>query len=230
MPSRRLTTGPSRPPFHPGDHICGLYSTVPQLASIVANFITEGLKRQQRCWYVASGGEGVIVRRALVSRRIPVDVESRRGALTIASGEAVYVQDRFSPERTLGLFNDAIEQALKDGFNGFRAAADMSWALGMKNGPELLIAYEALLKSLFNTSQVTGLCLYDRKRMPLQVLNGALMTHPIAGSVERYEINPFYDPTVRGLSPVHHGAVEVKLCWADRGQTSRTGKSPKPAR
>ena len=31
-----------------------------------------------------------------------------------------------------------------DGFSGFRAAADMSWALELDDGPERLIMYEAL--------------------------------------------------------------------------------------
>ena len=35
----------------------------------------------------------------------------------------------FEAEATLKIFNDAIEQAYRDGFTGFRAAAEMSWAL-----------------------------------------------------------------------------------------------------
>jgi hypothetical protein len=44
------------------------------------------------------------------------------------------VHGEFNPEATVATFNDAIEAALKDGFNGFRAVANMSWALGVRNG------------------------------------------------------------------------------------------------
>jgi hypothetical protein len=44
------------------------------------------------------------------------------------------------------VFSNAIEQAFADGFNGFRAAANMSWALDLPDGPERLITYEALLR------------------------------------------------------------------------------------
>ncbi len=47
------------------------------------------------------------------------------------------------------VFSDAIEEALSEGFTGFRAAANMSWALDLEGGTERLITYEALLRSLF---------------------------------------------------------------------------------
>jgi hypothetical protein len=96
-------------------------------------------------------------------------------------------------------FSDAIEQALADGFNGFRAAANMSWALDLEDGPELLITYEALLRSLFASARATGLCLYDRHRMPLVVIGGALSTHPVVGMHGAYSQNSFYDPCVQSL-------------------------------
>ena len=55
------------------------------------------------------------------------------------------------------VFSEAIEQALCDGFHGFRAAADMSWALTLGDGTDLLIAYEALLRMLFTRAQTSSL-------------------------------------------------------------------------
>jgi hypothetical protein len=36
------------------------------------------------------------------------------------------------------LFSSAIEEALADGFNGFRAGANMTWAPDLEDGPERL--------------------------------------------------------------------------------------------
>ncbi len=130
-------------------------------------------------------------------RKLGIDVaaETKRKALQLISGDAAYVvHGTFNPEATLQIFNDAIEQAYTDGFTGFRAAAEMSWALDCLDGPHQVIVYEALLKSLFANCRAIGFCLYDRKRMPLEVLNGALLTHPIAGAHGHYSANPFYDP------------------------------------
>ena len=70
----------------------------------------------------------------------------------------------------------------------------MTWALDCDEGPEKLIVYEALLRSLFATCRVIGLCLYDRTRMPLDVIDGALAAHPVVGSNGRYGSNPLFDP------------------------------------
>jgi KaiC/GvpD/RAD55 family RecA-like ATPase len=197
--------------FQPGDHVCAVYSGTAELAQIASDCLVQGLKKQERCWYVASGNEGVAVIAALRKRHVNVDAEKRRNALDVLDGSAAYiVHGEFNPEKTVETFSDAIEAALKDGFTGFRAVADMTWALRLKNGALRVIAYEALLRSLFATSSATGLCLYDRERMPLDVLNGALVTHPIAGVNGRFRTNPYYLSEARELS-VSGADVPAKL-------------------
>jgi hypothetical protein len=84
--------------------------------------------------------------------------------------------------------------------------------------------YEALLKSLFASCRAIGLCLYDRKRMPLQIIDGALSTHPVAGSRGEYGANPFYDPATTGPSSINPAAVLERLAQLDRvgGRPSTT--------
>ena len=66
------------------------------------------------------------------------------------------------------VFNEAIEPALTDGFKGFRAAAEMSWAINIDEGAEAVIAYESLLRMLFSTAPATGLCLYNAHHRSLR--------------------------------------------------------------
>ena len=215
--------------FKCGDHICALYSTTRELAEAVANFLADGLRRGERCWYVASGVETDAIRAALRKLDINLRAETAREALKLISGNGAYVvHGAFNPEATIQIFNDAIEQAYMDGFSGFRAAADMSWALECEDGANQLIVYEALLRSLFATCHVTGLCLYDRKRMPLDIINGALATHPVAGCRGQYQTNQFYDSTTDRLSAVADAEVLAKLQTlerADRGGPGNTGVS-----
>jgi len=204
-------------PFKRGDHVCAIYSTTEELTRDVASFLAEGLRSHERCWYVGDGAEIDAVRAALQKLKINVTADTKRGALQLISGDAAYiVHGTFHPEATIQIFNDAIEQAYTDGFTGFRAAAEMSWALNCADGAHQVIVYEALLKSLFATCRAIGLCLYDRKRMPLDVINGALCTHPVAGSHGHYGANPFYDPAITGPSGVNQAAVLEKLARLDR--------------
>jgi hypothetical protein len=138
--------------------------------------------------------------------------EAHRDALKLISGSGAYVvRGTFSPEATIDVFNNAIEQAYSDGFTGFRAAAEMSWALDCEDGAYKVILYEALLKALFESARATGLCLYNRTHMPVAVINGALATHPVAGLPGLYGVNPFYDPQTSGLVSIDEDVLESRL-------------------
>jgi hypothetical protein len=201
-----------RAAFERGDHVCAVYASVEELADVVAKFLAEGLSRHERCWYVAAADEGPAVRNALSACGVNVDVEVTRGALAIIEGSGAYVvRGDFDPEHTIAAFSDAIEQALTDGFSGFRAAADMSWALTLQNVADRVVAYEALLRTLFATCRVTGLCLYHRERMPFEILNGALVTHPLVGLDGHFQRNPFYEPEVTAMPHAEAPAVIAKL-------------------
>ena len=204
-------------PFKRGDHICAIYSTTEELTREVARFLAEGLRNRERSWYVGSGDEMDSLRDGLRQLGIDVAAETKRKALQLISGDAAYiVHGTFNPEATIQIFNDAIEQAYTDGFTGFRAAAEMSWALDCSDGPHQVIVYEALLKSLFANCRAIGFCLYDRKRMPLEVINGALLTHPIAGAHGHYSANQFYDPATTRPTRIEPADVLGKLARLDR--------------
>ena len=202
--------------FNRGDHVCAIYSTPAELAQEAATFLAEGLRHRERCWYVAAANETASVRAALRKLGVDVTAETKREALKLISGGGAYVvHGAFDPEATIQIFNDAIEQAYMDGFAGFRAAAEMSWALECEDGGHQVIVYEALLKSLFANCRAIGLCLYDRHRMPLAVIDGALATHPIAGSHGHYGANPFYEPATTGLLAVEEPDVLGRLARLD---------------
>jgi hypothetical protein len=213
--------------FKRGDHVCGLYSSTAELAQEVAGFLAEGLRRGERCWYVGTGQEMDLVRRALGQIGVDASASAARGALQLISGGGAYVvRGRFNPEATLGVFNNAIEQAYTDGFTGFRAAAEMSWALDCEDGAHQVIVYEALLKSLFSTCRAIGLCLYDRNRMPLAVVNGALATHPVVGVHGRYGVNTFYDPDTTGIQAIDDASVLARLAQLERSSTAARRAAP----
>jgi len=154
----------------------------------------------------------VAVRLVLHERGIDVDSRLRRGALRILSPRKTYQRSgSFEPSQTIDLYGEATRHAVQDGFAALRAVADMSWVLGTADGVERVIAYEAALKTLFATSRATGLCLYNRKRMPLAVLDAVLGTHPIASLGRAYHANPFYDAGVQALSQAEGSAVTAKL-------------------
>jgi chemotaxis family two-component system sensor kinase Cph1 len=202
-----------------GDHNCSIYSSPAELTNTVTEFLADGLQRHQRCWYVATDAQADAARAGLEAKGIDVPRARRRGALKFISGDGTYVvHGSFNPEKAIAVFNDAIAQAGHDGFTGFRAAAEMSWAMGRPDTAEQLIIYEALLKSLFASCHAIGLCLYDRHRMPLNVIDGALATHPVVRTGGGYRENPFYDAAQSTLRPADEQSVLAKIEVLDRSE------------
>lgn len=119
-------------------------------------------------------------------------------APSILSPNAAYgVRGDFDPEETLAVFRHAIEQALSDGFNGFRAAANMSWALDLDGGAERVITYEALLRSLVSSARATGLACTIAVACPSPSLTARSPRIPSFGQTAIRETT--YDPTVKSL-------------------------------
>ena len=96
----------------------------------------------------------------------------------------------------------------------------MSWAMTAPDRMQKLIIYEALLKALFSTSRATGLCLFNRTRTPLQVLGGALATHPVVRTVNGYTENPYYDEALTHLGAEAPAAGSAKLATLERKTNS----------
>jgi hypothetical protein len=57
---------------------------------------------------------------------------------------------------------------------------------------------------------------YDRRRMPLDIVNGALVTHPVVRLGGGYHRNPLYDNAAHALPYATAGTVESKLADLDR--------------
>lgn len=202
-----------------GDHVCSLYSTTAELVDEAAGFLLDGLSRGERCWYIGTGLQIAAIQAALQAAGQDVGAAVAREALILMPGEGAYViEGEFDPEHTMRVFNDAIEQAYNQGFVGFRAAADMSWVLDAEDAAEQLIVYEALLRSLFATCRAIGLCLYDRRRMPLRIIDGAIATHPIAGCAGHLAENPFYDPQRQHIGVVDGNQAGRRLRHFERGE------------
>jgi hypothetical protein len=179
--------------FTGGDHACALYSGPVELAQLASEFLLQGLKRGDRCYCVAADGEAATVKAMVRSEAARLDVAIRTGALaTLSPTDCYVINGVFDPIATVKTFSELVEAARQDGFTGLRVAAEMSWALTVPDGVQRVITYEASLRPVFETVPATALCLYDRERMPIAALNGALASHPIAGVDGDFHVNPFF--------------------------------------
>jgi hypothetical protein len=175
-----------------GQHVCLFYRNPGEQMAAVVPYIREGLRRRERCLYLANDRTLDEVRAALTTDGIDVRAEERRRALLLRQSGEVYLRSgAFVPEEMVRLLGDAVREALADGFTGLRASGEMTWALGEQPGCDRLIEYEGLLNRFYGTHPALGLCQYNVHRFPAAIVHGALRTHQQVLFDGRLRQNPF---------------------------------------
>jgi len=184
-------------PFRHGDHVCAPFDSPEEQLAVAAAFIADGLRRNERCLFAGASGETLAQFRAeLRSQGTDADSAHARGALLLLTSAEAHLPDgRFSSERMLRMLNDAVEQALDDGYAGLRTCGDMTWLLDEPAGSAEVVEYEALVTQLFKDVRALGMCQYDARRLPPRLLAYGLRNHPTVVIDRRHAANVFRDET-----------------------------------
>jgi hypothetical protein len=166
--------------YRQGEHICSIHESADEQVATAADYLADGLRAGARALYVGESEAAFDrLRAALDGAGIDAAVAEKVGALLLRTHAEAHLQDgAFDSERMLAFLNEAIEEALEDGFAGLRGCGDMSWLLGDAPGTEQLLEYEAHLTRFFLRTPAAAMCQYDRRRLPPRFVNHALATHP----------------------------------------------------
>ena len=89
------------------------------------------------------------------------------------------------------MLNEAVEEALNDGYTALRTCGDMTWLLDDAPGSLQVVEYEALVTSLFRNVRAVAMCQYDRTRRPPALIDHGLVTHPTVLMDGHHLNNPF---------------------------------------
>jgi PAS domain S-box-containing protein len=164
-----------------GDHLCVICESPRQRLEAAAQYVADGLRRNELVMYAADRRTTSVLRRMLEQLDIDVQSQIARGALHLPSAEDAYLHDGdFDPDRMYETFERTIEGALAAGFSGCRFAGEPTWALEHEALRPGLIDFESRLNQLFRGRKAAGLCVYDRQAWPASVLRDVLRTHPVA--------------------------------------------------
>jgi PAS domain S-box-containing protein len=178
-----------------GDHLCVICDNADDRLQAAAQYIADGLERNEFVMYAADAGTTGELRRMLAGRGIDVDHAIARGALNLPTAYDAYLRDgEFNPDVMYEAFDQAITSALEAGYTGCRFAGEPVWAIDREELRPGLIEFERRLNGLFRARKAAGLCVYDRQAWPAEVVRDVLRTHPVAvvGDLVR-ERNPYFE-------------------------------------
>lgn len=181
--------------LRPGDHLCVIYRDDDEHRIVLSDYLRRGLEAGERVVYIVDARTARQIRGYLRDVGINVRDAERGGQLLFLTRDDAYTREGvFDPHRMISLLRQETQQALDEGFVGLRVTGEMTWALRGLPGSERLIEYETLLNEFFPGSACIGLCQYDARRFPADILLGVLRTHPIAVVGTRIYANVYYIP------------------------------------
>jgi hypothetical protein len=176
-------------------HQCLVYkgSPAPHLPRL-STLIRQKLNENHRCVYLNRPLMVAGLRAHLFAVGINVPQEELKGSLALSSDTGYLLNGRFDIDRMLGTLEDALDQALNDGYQGLWASGDMDWEFGPERDFSKLLEYEWRLEEFFQTRPaLSGICQYHTDTLPPEVLRQGLVTHQSVFINETLSrLNPHY--------------------------------------
>jgi anti-anti-sigma factor len=202
--------------LQPGDHACLTFSDAEERLDIVAAFVRDGLKADQRVLCLTEAISEDSLLRELSRRGLAVTSAADGGQLTVTGSAQMFLPDgTFAASRMLGELRTEIDRARQDGYQGLRVTSDMCWALRPVQGIAELMEYESRFARLLAEQQATAVCQYDRQCFDTVTLASAVDVHAFTVAAVTYHDDALlricrqYVPAgVRAAGEIDYRAVE----------------------
>lgn len=166
--------------FGPHDHLCSIYENQQEHFGVAVPFIRIGLDRHEKCLYIMDAESMDGVRDAMKAGGIDVAAAVGSGALTIATKDQTYMRrGSFDPDWMFSFWQEAAEQAQREGFTSLRATGETEWVVRGGPGLERWMEYECRLTHALAESNAFALCQYNRNLFPPSLILDVIRTHPV---------------------------------------------------
>jgi MEDS: MEthanogen/methylotroph, DcmR Sensory domain len=161
-------------------HQCMMYRGSPAAnLPALASMIRLKLQENNRCLCLNSPPMVNGLRAYLFAQGLDADKEIGKGSLVLSSATGHLMNGRFDTKLILALLDDAMDQALKEGFEGLFATGDMTWEFGPERDFSKLVDYERRLEDLFRKhATLHGICQYHTNTLPPKAVQQGISTHP----------------------------------------------------
>ena len=203
------------------EHLCLIYSTQQEQFSATIPFLKSGLERGEKCIYIADTSATATVANGLRAEGIDIDAAIRRGSLTITGREIYPETTNFDPDRMIEFLGEAVNATKSAGYSALRVTDEMTWVTRIDPRPERLIEYEAKVNHFLHDYDILGICQYDRKLFPPEVLLEIIRTHPTVVYDGRVCENPYFVTLDEFLNPHHAERDIARMLGRMREDTAR---------
>ncbi|MEV6781140.1 MEDS domain-containing protein [Streptomyces sp. NPDC051098] len=168
-----------RPAPPRGVHACHAYRSRAEWAATVTASVREGVAQGQRVHFFADTAEPSAIASLLRSGGVDVDTLLSSGQLRVTDTHRSYLERLpFDPDLLIAGLREACGEAVAQGYPGLRVVGEMNWHLRRPPGGDRLLEYELRVEAeVYADLPLTGICLYDRRDTPSDVLLAAHHLH-----------------------------------------------------
>lgn len=164
--------------MRPGDHVCWTFAHDGERRRVVGGWVRAGLRDHHLIVYRTGAADAVT---ELAAERVDTRAAIASGRLRVLPvGEDWLAAGAFDADTADRAFHADLEQALRSGYAGLRAIADMAWAARRDPGAEQLGRYERQINRRIAGGYGMALCLYDRRVFAEPRLSELTRAHPAA--------------------------------------------------
>lgn len=156
-------------------HVCAFPVSDEQLWEMSAAFVADGMAAGDRVVYFDDGTADAVLER-LADDAVPIDGALASGQVEIVSTETTRAILSGSVEAGVAGLRARIDQALADGYGGWRMTGTMTHALRREGGPGI-VDYDRGMDAGIAGRPAKALCLYDRRRYPEAALEQLRAAH-----------------------------------------------------
>lgn len=147
-----------------GQHACGIVGSGSERLRMVSGFVRSGLMAGDRVWCFPNGSRSEILDWLRRDEVAEDDVVASGQLTVLPTYDSALCYLDCNPDAVVDGLRRAVDDALDDGWNGFRMVGDLGWATREQCCTQRLIHFEERIGDVLAGSPAATLCQYDRYR------------------------------------------------------------------
>lgn len=199
---------------NPHPHACIIFDEMTSYRAVASGYIIHGLKQNEKCILATDAYTPQMIREDFAKAGMEIEPLIAKGALSLIDIKTSYADNGgFEPDKTVTIWKQTTQDALKEGFHAVRVVGEATFALGNPDLKDKLIYYENIInQKLFPHYPFKALCVYDKSLYPPEIIKAVINAHPIFYYNEQLFLeNIHYVPPEVHFESKIHGEVEIWL-------------------
>ncbi len=198
---KTISLGFTSQEFEPGIHICQIFNSDEERHESLVNFIVSGLKTGEKTLCFTENEEEENLIDAFQAEGFNLVDLTEKGDFSLSgTREAYFKEDRFDPERMLGLLKAFQEESVQEKHSGCRVIGEMTSDIEHIDGGSRLLEYESKVTLLIKEYPINAVCQYDARAFDGATILDVLKVHPYMIVRGKVVHNPFFEPAEEYLA------------------------------